>query len=903
MTYRDTMPPGQAYGGEHQPQHPQFHPQQHAYGQHQAQQHQQRPQLPQPQGQPHPRLPSVSQTAYPPYANGYQNGNQQQYQHNQYVHPAYPQQQHPQSQPQLQPQQLLLPHPQPPAQQHRQHQPQPPVQPTAQYYPASSAPQPQPYVNYSNGTYTQPSPSQPPQPPIPTPSAAPVQFVNLSYLQQSPATPRPTSHVPPASQPPARTMSPQISQLPPIARPPQRTPFAEDSPKLNERPPPSRAAPSLKIPKDQRRPSVGAGVAKSPATPSSSAHTETLPLLISVAEDCFAKANTASQRVAKSMSEAEVADHHKLVATGLGCLDVALKSNKLWPRLEARLCLRYASVLIDETTNIMEAETTLTRGIAVCDKNRFLDLKYCSQFLLMKTLFQRNPKAAFKLIEGHISDCGTYKHVHWIYAFRFLKASFHLQAGSPAEHGAIDNLRKIAGVANQRKDFSIFAMAMLLEGFAHMTTMKDDWANRVQLCVAQVSKIQLESSIQIPQIDILLRLLDLACSLHQKSHQVAAQKLTVLQRQLEELKNSPDWPLQNGEVFLSINRMSNTAPTVSNDTRAVVRQGEGNADYLVLSTLGKQEAWAIAWVFNGIVAHYRATTPGRSATLWNEGLRVLDDTKVSTAPQPLPEALRQHDWARELTCYTHILIGLQAATVTDWARVKQSLDAIHEQPHTSPSPGSSVDILTLYLEGCQQQGMANMDEALAIWKNPRFELDLTGAYKNGSRLETELCILAALNRVYIMQEPNHRDSAETAELIDLLRPICEDNPDLEIRTAWNLVLASSTFEPELSLNQAKRHIQGGLSGAQQLNNTQYLSMALNIMRCKLFENVVGEQALKSAKAGATQARKSGNLLWMSVAEGMLGQSFEIEGRMGEAGRARGEGVRLANEAYEKTQLR
>ncbi|KAK4177697.1 cohesin loading factor-domain-containing protein [Triangularia setosa] len=895
MTFRDTMPPGQAYGGHgHQPQHPQFHTQQHAYGQ-----HQQRPQLPQPQGQPQPRLPSVSPAAYPQYANGYQNGNQQQYQQNHYVHPTYPQH-HTQSHSQPQLQQLPLPHPQPPAQQ-RQHQPQPPVQPTAQYYPIPSAPEPQPYVNYSNGPYRQPSPLLPP---IPAPAASSVQFVNPSYLQQQPVTPRPTSHAPPASQPPASTMSPQISQLPPIARPPQRTPSAQNNPRLNEKPPPSRTAPTLKIPKDQRRPSVGAGVAKSPATPNSSVHIETLPLLICVAEDCFEKANTTARKVAKFMSDAEVADHHKLVATGLGCLDVALKSNKLWPRLEARLCLRYASVLIDETTNIMEAETTLTRGIAVCDKNRFLDLNYCSQFLLMKTLFQRNPKAAFKLIEGHISDCGTYKHVHWIYAFRFLKASFHLQAGSPAEHSAIDNLRKIAGVANQRKDSSIFAMAMLLEGFAHMTTMKDDWANRVQLCIAQVSKIQMESSIQIPQIDILLRLLDLACSLHQKTHSISAQKLNVLQRQLEELRNSPDWPLQTGEVLLSINRLPNTAPTVSKDTRAVVRQGEGNADYLVLSTLGKQEAWAIAWVFNGIVAHYRATTPGRSATLWNEALRVLDDTKISTAPQPLPEALKQHDWARELTCYTHILIGLQAATVTDWAKVKQSLDAIREQPHSSSSSssGSSLEILTLYLEGCLWQGTANMDEALTVWKNPRFELDPTGAYKNGSRLETELCILATLNRVYIMQEPNHKDSAETAELVDLLRPICEDNPDLEIRTAWNLVLASSTFEPELSLNQAKRHIQGGLSGAQQLNNTQYLSMALNIMRCKLFENVVGEQALKSAKAGSTQAKKSGNLLWMSVAEGMLGQSYEIEGQVGEARRAREEGVRLANEAYDKTQF-
>lgn len=68
------------------------------------------------------------------------------------------------------------------------------------------------------------------------------------------------------------------------------------------------------------------------------------------------------------MTEEEVAEHHKLVTTGLGCLEVAMKSNKLWPRLEARLCLRYASVLIEETTNLMEAETALTRGISVCEK-------------------------------------------------------------------------------------------------------------------------------------------------------------------------------------------------------------------------------------------------------------------------------------------------------------------------------------------------------------------------------------------------------------------------------------------------------------------------------------------------------------------------------------------------------
>jgi hypothetical protein len=141
------------------------------------------------------------------------------------------------------------------------------------------------------------------------------------------------------------------------------------SPKPEEGRLPSQGTPKLLAKGAARRPSSSAGIAKSPVTPqASSAHFETLPLLLHVAEDCFEKANAAAQQIARSMTASEVAEHHKLVATGLGCLNAALKSNKLWPRLEARLCLRYTSILIEETTNIAEAETTLTRGIAVCEK-------------------------------------------------------------------------------------------------------------------------------------------------------------------------------------------------------------------------------------------------------------------------------------------------------------------------------------------------------------------------------------------------------------------------------------------------------------------------------------------------------------------------------------------------------
>ncbi|KAK0635521.1 cohesin loading factor [Bombardia bombarda] len=697
-------------------------------------------------------------------------------------------------------------------------------------------------------------------------------------------------------------MSPQISAVPqqlPQQQQLQQPSSAKNSPRLDDRrtlPHPSSVKAQAK---DQRRQSSASAVAKSPVLSNASAHVETLPLLLCVAEDCFSKANAASQDVAKSMSANAVKEHHKLVATGLACLEIAMKSNKLWPRLEARLCLRYASILTEETTNLMEAETALTRGIAVCEKHRFVDLKYSSEFLLMKTLLQRNQKAAFKSLDTHIASCTTYKHIHWVYAFRFLKAAFHLQAGTAADHHAVENLRKIAEIANQRGEKAIFVMAMLLEGLAHLSTGKDDWTTRVQTCIAQASKLQLDDSVHLPQIDVLLLLLDLACSLRQKSHQLSGQKLNALQTKLDELRHSPDWASLSNEVLLPINRSPNASQTISNDTRAILRPGNDRVDYLVLSALGKQESYALAYVFHGIVALYKATTLGRSSSIWNEAIRLLEDSKPVSATQSLPEALKQSGWAKELICYAHVLVGLQAATLSDWARVKKCLQMIEE---SEPAAGF-LDVMILYLKGVLCQGTAKLTDALQIWNDKRFDIGgIPGSKTNASHIDTELSILAALNRLWIMQAPTHQDMTATYAVMDGLRLLCEENPDIEIRTAYNLVLASIALDPPLSINQVKRHIQLSLAGAQQSSNTQCLSIALNIMRCRLFENVVGEQALKSAKAGSAQARKSGNLLWMSVADGMLAQSHEMQGAIAEARATRESGVRLANEALSKTEV-
>lgn len=90
-------------------------------------------------------------------------------------------------------------------------------------------------------------------------------------------------------------------------------------------------------------------------------------LLISLAEEYFDAAHELAPFVAKCMNEENVEAYEQLIATGLGCLDTALKKVRLSPRVDAKIRLRYAGVLYEETENSMEAEIALSKGIALCE--------------------------------------------------------------------------------------------------------------------------------------------------------------------------------------------------------------------------------------------------------------------------------------------------------------------------------------------------------------------------------------------------------------------------------------------------------------------------------------------------------------------------------------------------------
>lgn len=202
----------------------------------------------------------------------------------------------------------------------------------------------------------------------------------------------------------------------------------------------------------------------------------------------------------------------------------------------------------------------------------------------------------------------------------------------------------------------------------------------------------------------------------------------------------------------------------------------------------------------------------------------------------------------------------------------------------------------LYLSGSYAQGTGDLKQAMSLFSDSSFNIEAyttTAAGASSKQAELEVSMLALFNRIWIMQHPSYRDDYAAQELLEQLRPLCKDNQNLEIRTTYNLLLAAIRTTPPIPMTAVKSHISAALNGSKMLGDVQTLSIALCLMQAKLFQGIVGEQALKSARAASQQAKKCGNTLWMSVADGMLAVSLETQGQIAEASNVHAEACKQA----------
>src|SRR3984957_2893960 len=241
------------------------------------------------------------------------------------------------------------------------------------------------------------------------------------------------------------------------------------------------------------------GSAKAVAKPQTSTDEPPLDyqlLLLSLADEYLAAAHGHGMLVALAKREASADQYYKLVATALGCIESILKNWRLQPLKEAQVRLRYVQILFEETENDLDAETALSKGIELCERNKLLAIKYTMQMLLARVLHRSNPKAALKSIDGMIEDAEAYRHTAYEYAFRFLRATSSISTTSLQDlHSSINQLQKIGAAARQQGDYVIFAFAAVMDSLVHLQSPNLDAVDSAQRALASARQPQLNPEI------------------------------------------------------------------------------------------------------------------------------------------------------------------------------------------------------------------------------------------------------------------------------------------------------------------------------------------------------------------------------------------------------------------------
>jgi len=346
-------------------------------------------------------------------------------------------------------------------------------------------------------------------------------------------------------------------------------------------------------------------------------------LLLSLAEEYLAAAYAYGSMADIVRRERDMQEYYKLMATALGCLEALLKHFKLLPETEAIIRLRYATVLYEETDNMMEAEDSLSKGISLCDRHRLFDLKYNMQHLLARMLFQKNHRAAFKFLDGIIKDAEAYQHIAWIYAFRFLNVSLHLELSTHQDLLlALSQLKHIVLLSNDYGDKTVLAIATASEALTYLRISNDsENTENAQRALATVRSLQLESKVgNLHQLAVFISMVDLCCILQNFDPKQAFTKMQTMQTALKTMDESEAWTDRSIRIPIPHARM----PSCTARNGVLRKQEDDDLLILMFDWVSKDDIYDLGYLLSGVVLSPRNAGDGQKAEhMFEEGIKRL----------------------------------------------------------------------------------------------------------------------------------------------------------------------------------------------------------------------------------------------------------------------------------------
>ena len=218
----------------------------------------------------------------------------------------------------------------------------------------------------------------------------------------------------------------------------------------------------------------------------------------------------------------------------------------------------------------------------------------------------------------------SYKHVRWVYAFRFLRVSLSLDLSSHQDTlAALTHLKLIASVSRSHGHLAIFATASTLEALNHLRNSSSlESIEQAQRALAAARSIQMNSLVtKVPQLAALTYFVDLCCSLQNFDPTQATLKMQNMQVFLDPAIDGSHWT-RDGSFPVPINQ--GEPPQANRLSEGIVRTDTEGSWVLEFSWLPKEDIYALAYLLSGAAVGHRNASDGRKGEKFlKEGIRML----------------------------------------------------------------------------------------------------------------------------------------------------------------------------------------------------------------------------------------------------------------------------------------
>ena len=716
---------------------------------------------------------------------------------------------------------------------------------------------------------------------VPTPtSSKPVQ--RSQSLQENAPKPQQRN-----ANAPAQNQNQHRAPLQPQTTPQQRTASLPQTPSTQYRSSPSMSQSSSK---PRAHPQVVISKSSHQLTPTKHAQTlqKALPadlsvMLLSAADEYIAAARGMGSMIVRDKRALDLQMYYKLMSTAMGCMDTVLKEFSMLPRDEAKLRLRYATLLVEETDNTTDIDEMLSKQISLCGRCRLQDLKYATYHLQARYQFKTNHRAALKVLDKLISETETFQHITWVYAFRFLKVSLILQIPGRVEAvPALQQLHAISNHAEAKADRAVFVACSVLEAMVHLRSGAPDRIEQAQRAIAGARSLQLQvSAKQLGSFGTLIDIIDIACGI--QHGMPSNQKSTAL---IESILDKTEKPLDSKDGMFTVLIERSFGGNLTFDTGGVFRKSVDGRDELIFTWLPRDDLKTLCFHICALdqnihekglsyikEAHQRARAALKREASYNVSLSL---------------ALTQANWNRILDWHSMFTIGLIACFREDHSTVKDALTILRKRVAKPPFDNQDAFTRTLtYLSAINDQSSGYLDSSVTAYSSTVLALPEKG---HATSTKLDVCILAGLNRFLIIRNPIHQQHYMADALLAQLQPLCENHPNQYIRMAFRLVHAISS--EDAAINRQKTLMQTASNRANDIfrntQNREFVIIALCFFTMRFFADQVGEKSIQAIRATRQNAKLSRRPLWMAVALGLCITTYQRNGLIEEAQKAQAE---------------